>query len=112
MASPDRQPQQKIIGGVMLKRNAFRNFGFKDVSLRLQKNFALPNEKGKLSFSVEMFNLLNFSNVLLAGAAATYGAGATPPAAFGQLRNSQGQYYQYNTAGDPFQAQIGLRYQF
>jgi hypothetical protein len=35
-----------------------------------------------------------------------------PPATFLQLKNPQGQYYQYNTAGDPFQAQLGVRVQF
>jgi hypothetical protein len=102
-----------VINGVMLQRNTFRNLGFKDISLRVQKNFLLPNEKGKLSISAEFFNLANFANVQLAAAAFTYGTGATPPlAAFGQLRNPEGQYYQYNTPGDPFQAQLGLRYAF
>ena len=101
-----------IVDGVMLQRNTFRNTGFKDVSLRVQKNFLLPNEKGKVSISAEFFNLFNFVNVQLAGAAFTYGPNAAPLAAFGQLKNPQGQYYQYNTAGDPFQAQLGVRFAF
>lgn len=102
-----------VINGVMLQRNTFRNLGFKDISLRVQKNFMLPNERGKLSISAEFFNIANFANVQLAGAAFTYGTGATPPlAAFGQLRNAAGQYYQYNDPGDPFQAQLGLRFAF
>jgi hypothetical protein len=110
------------VDGAMLKRNTFRNYGFKDISLRVQKNFTLPGEKGTLGISAEFFNLANFANVQLAGAAFTYGPGAvvqsgvvvaqSPPVAFGRLRNPEGQYYQYNTAGDPFQAQLGLRYQF
>ena len=32
-----------IVNGVMLKRNSFRNKGFQDVGLRLQKSFTLPN---------------------------------------------------------------------
>ncbi len=101
-----------ILNGVMLQRNTFRNTGLKDISLRVQKNFVLPNEWGKLSLSAEFFNLANFANVQLAGAAFTYGLNATPLAAFGQLKNPQGQYDPYNVAGDPFQAQLGLRFAF
>jgi hypothetical protein len=101
-----------VINGVMLNRNTFRNTGFKDVSLRAQKNFALPNDRGNVSISAEFFNLLNFANVQLSGAAFTYGPNATPLAAFGKLKNPQGQYYSYNTPGDPFQAQLGVRFAF
>jgi hypothetical protein len=102
-----------VINGVMLQRNTFRNLGFKDISLRVQKNFTVPNEKGIISISAEFFNLANFANVQLAGAAFTYGTGSAPPlAAFGQLRNPAGQYYTYNTPGDPFQAQLGVRFRF
>jgi len=111
-----------IVDGVMLLRNAFRNTGFKDVSLRLQKDFALPSSAAKISVIVDFFNLFNFDNVQLAGAALNYGAGTAiqngavvslpPPAAFGQLKNAQGDYFRYNTAGDPFQAQVGVRIQF
>jgi len=111
-----------VVNGVMIRRNTFRNNGFKDVSLRLQKSFILPKEKGRLSISAEFFNLFNFANVQLAGAAFTYGPGSVvqngsvvsqpPPAAFGQVKNPQGEYYQYNVAGDPFQAQFGMRFQF
>jgi hypothetical protein len=105
-----------------LQRNAYRNYGFKDIDLRVQKTFALPREKGSIALSAEFFNLTNFANVQLAGAQLTYGPGDTimsgqlvhtgPAATFGQLRNAQGQYIQTNTAGDPFQAQLGLRYSF
>ena len=106
----------------MLMRNAFRNRGFKDVSVRLQKDLALPASKARISIVADFFNLFNFANVQLAGAALTYGPGTivqngavvaqAPPAAFGQLKNLQGQYFQYNVAGDPFQAQVGVRIQF
>jgi hypothetical protein len=33
-------------------------------------------------------------------------------AAFMQVKNSQGNYILSNTAGDPFQMQLGLRFQF
>ena len=64
-----------IINGVLMRRNAYRNYGFKDIDLRVQKNFALPNEKGTIAVSAEFFNLTNFANVQLAGAAFTYGPG-------------------------------------
>ena len=106
----------------MFLRNAYRNTGFKDVSVRLQKDFALPATRAKLAIIVDFFNLFNFANVQLAGAALTYGPGTVvqngavvaqaPPATFLQLKNPQGQYFQYNTAGDPFQAQLGVRVQF
>jgi len=100
-----------VINGVMLKRNTFRNTEFKDISLRMQKNFAIT-ERSRLTVSAEFFNLVNFSNVQLSGAAFTYGPGATPLSTFGQLRNPQGQFFPYNVAGDPFQAQLGLRFAF
>ena len=111
-------------------RNVSHAYGsrqaLKDVSLRIQKTFAMPNEKGKIAISAEMFNLFNFADVQLAGAAFTYGnagtlvqngslvqVGPQNPAVFGQLRNpATGQYYTSNAAGDPFQAQLGLRFQF
>jgi hypothetical protein len=111
-----------IINGVLMQRNAFRNYGFKDIDLRAQKNFVLPNERGTIALSVEFFNLTNFANVQLAGPQLTYGLGdqiigntlvhAGPLPAFDQLKNAQGQYIQTNSAGDPFQAQLGLRYSF
>lgn len=111
-----------VINGMLINRNAYRNYGFKDIDLRVQKSFPLPNEKGSIAVSAEFFNLANFANVQLAGAQLTYGLGEQyvngtlvnvgPQPTFGQLKNPQGQYYQTNTAGDPFQAQLGLRYSF
>ncbi len=111
-----------IIGGQVLARNTFRNTGFKDISLRLQRNFALPKERGRLALSAEIFNLFNFGNVQLAASGMTYGAGLIiqngnvvtqpPPASFGQLKDASGHYLQSNSAGDAFQVQLGIRYQF
>ena len=51
-----------------------------------------------------------------------YGVGTTvqngrvvavaPPANFGQLKDSSGNYLLTNTPGDPFQAQIGVKWVF
>jgi hypothetical protein len=111
-----------IVDGALLPRNAFRNVGYKNVDLRIQKDLALPGARGSVSLIADFLNVFNFGNVQLAGAAFTYGLGTTvqngavvpvaAPAAFAQLRNAAGQYYSYNTAGDPFQAQIGLRFSF
>jgi hypothetical protein len=111
-----------IVDGVMFKRNTFRNTGFKDVNLRVQKNFGLKS--GTVSVSVEAFNLLNFANVQLASAQMVYGAGTAVqngavvsvpiPANFMQLKDASGNYITTNgnTAGDPRMVQLGLRFQF
>lgn len=111
-----------VINGQVLERNTFRNTGFKDVSFRLQRNFRLPNEKGRLSLSAEIFNALNFANVQIGSSNMIYGPGTlvrngvvvtqAPASTFAQLRNSQGQYLQSNTAGDALHAQVGVRFQF
>ena len=49
-----------IVDGVMFKRNSFRNSGFRDVALRVQKNVTVPS--GVLSVSLEVFNLLKNAN--------------------------------------------------
>lgn len=111
-----------VINGEVLERNTFRNTGFKDVSLRLQRNFQLPNEKGTLSLSAEIFNAFNFANVQLGASNMTYGPGSVlqnglvvqqqPLSTFAQLKDSQGHYLQSNTAGDALQAQLGMRFRF
>src|SRR3990172_948416 len=64
-----------IVNGVPLPRNAFRSRPFYDVSLRFQKHFALPNEKGGFTASVEFFNLFGFDNVQIGHANMMYGHG-------------------------------------
>jgi len=116
-----------FVDGVMFKRNSFRNAGFKDVSLRVQKNFILPG--GTVSLSVEAFNLFNFANVTLGAAQMVYGPGtivqtaangqsavapAPVPATFMRYKDENGNYLTNNgnTAGDPRTLQFGLRLQF
>ena len=77
---------------------------------------------GRLILSADFFNLFNFDNVLIGSSNMAYGVGTTlqngrlvavaPPANFGQLRDSGGSYLLTNTPGDPFQAQIGLKWVF
>ena len=52
-----------IINGQVMPRNAFRGRPFYDVTARLQKHFALPNERGRITASVDFFNLFGFDNV-------------------------------------------------
>ncbi|OLD71723.1 MAG: hypothetical protein AUI45_00890 [Acidobacteria bacterium 13_1_40CM_2_56_11] len=106
--------------GVSIKRNAYRNRGFKDIDLRLLKSFPFGEDK-RIEFSAEMFNLFNFDNIVYDRTNLIYGpginalTGAVVPAfsTFMQLRLPGGQYDPVNNQlGTPFQAQFGLRYFF
>ena len=111
-----------IVDGAVLARNTFRNTAFYDVDLRVERSFELPARKGRVVLSADFFNLFNFKNILLGSAQMAYGAGTAvqsgavvsvaPPANFGQLRDANGNYLLTNTPGDPFQAQIGLKWVF
>ncbi|MBI2817634.1 MAG: hypothetical protein HYX72_11915 [Acidobacteria bacterium] len=110
-----------IVNGTVMPRNAFRNLPFYDISLRFQRRFMLPNEKGRLTASVEFFNLFGFDNVQIGHPHMMYGPGSevqngklvsVPPPTFNQLRDASGRYYRDNIPGDPFQAQFGLRFEF
>jgi hypothetical protein len=105
--------------GQVFKRNSFRNRGFKNVDLRVLKNFKL-GERMKLQFSAELFNLFNFENVVFAGSTNIYGLGINASGVavprdprFQQLRNADGTYFRDNVQlGTPLQAQFGLRFFF
>jgi hypothetical protein len=116
-----------IVDRVMFKRNSFRNSAFKDLALRVQKNFTL--QTGVVSFSVEAFNLFNFDNVRLGANQMVYGPGsvvqtgpggqpvavaAPVPATFMQYKDASGNYIvnNGNTAGDSRTIQLGVRFQF
>jgi hypothetical protein len=96
-----------IIKGVMFKRNSFRNESFKDVSVRLQKSFTLPNERGKISLTADAFNVFNFNNVWMA-ATQTYGT-----ATFLKVKDASGNYVPTDAvANDSRIIQLGVRFQF
>jgi hypothetical protein len=105
-----------LLNGSEAERNTFRNRGYADVSLRVQKNFILPNEKGTLSFSGEFFNLLDFDNVEISSANQTYGndlGAPTTNANFGKVKDSSGNYITGSTLRtSPFQVQLGVRFEF
>ena len=105
-----------LLNGSVVDRNTFRNTGYADVSMRVQKNFPLPNEKGTLSFSAEIFNLLDFDNVEISSANQTYGSDLSVPstnANFGRTQDANGNYLSGSTLRtSPFQVQLGVRFEF
>jgi hypothetical protein len=110
------------IDGQVVARNTFRNTGFSQVDARVQRGFALSGAK-RVTLSLELFNLLNAANVEIGSANMVYGPGTVvqsgglvsqaPPATFGQIRDANGNVLLNSTLRTaPFQAQLGLRFQF
>ncbi|MGB9182069.1 MAG: carboxypeptidase regulatory-like domain-containing protein [Pyrinomonadaceae bacterium] len=110
--------------GVSFKRNAFRNKPFKNVDLRIQRNFRL-GERFEIAPSFEVFNLFDFHNIQLASTTATnYGnpgvnertgevlAPSNPN--FLRIRDDAGNFITTgpNLPGAPLQIQLGLRIRF
>ena len=103
--------------GNPIPRYTFRNSGFADTSLRVQKSFTLPNERGTLSFSTEFFNLLDFDNVEISAAQQVYGNSldvSATNANFGRVRDVATNAYITSSTlrTTPFQVQLGVRFQF
>jgi hypothetical protein len=111
-----------IVNGVVMARNTFRNSAFYNVDLRVARTFTLPGRRSRIQLSADFLNVFNFDNVLIGSSNMAYGQGTVvqggvlqavaPPATFGQLKDSTGHYLLTNTPGDPFQAQIGLKWEF
>jgi hypothetical protein len=108
-----------LLDGQVVQRNTFRNKGFSDVSMRVQKAFTLPNENGRLLFSAEMFNIFNFDNVEVGSSQMTYGNSLNDPLTearrnFGRVKDSvTGEYISGSTMRtSPFQVQLGMRVEF
>jgi len=111
-----------VIDGVEQIRNTYRNKGYSEVDLRLQRGFSAGGSRRAI-ISLELFNLFNAANVEIGSANMVYGAGTTlqngqlvtttPPANFGRITDANGNYLLNSTLRTaPFQAQIGIRYQF
>lgn len=111
-----------VIDGVVVKRNTYRNTSFSEVNLRVQRGFRLPNA-ARVILSLELFNVFDADNVEVGSANMVYGPGTVlqngvpveqaPRTNFGQLRDSSGNYLQNSVLrASPFQAQLGLRFQF
>jgi hypothetical protein len=106
-----------LLDGYPVRRYTFRNKGFRDTSLRIQKSFSLPNERGNLAISTEFFNLFDFDNVEIGSNQFTYGNsldGPTTNANFGRVRDAVTGAYLTNSTlrTTPFQVQLGVRFQF
>ncbi len=108
--------------GVPFLRNSYRNYGSKNVDLRLQRDFKIV-EKISISPSFEAFNVFKFRNLRLAGANIfNYGntgvnenTGETLLPSnpnFLRLTNNAGDYILTNLAGVPRALQFGLRVKF
>ncbi len=108
--------------GVSLRRNAYRNFGNKNIDIRIQRDFKIK-ERFRISPSFEVFNLFKFENIRLSGGNIfNYGnpgvnerTGETlapSNSQFLQLRDSNGNYILSNVAGAPLAAQWGIRLNF
>jgi hypothetical protein len=108
-----------LSAGNPFPRNYFRNRGFGTTDVRLMKSFTF-NERFRIQFSVESFNLFNRDNVAFGGTASIYGNGfsangTTAPVAadFMRLLNADGTYNRQNSQqGNPRQLQGGLRFFF
>ena len=111
-ANRDRPVQ----GGRVVRRNTFRNLGYSDVSMRVQKNFVLPNERGRFTVSAELFNVFDFDNVEVGESHWIYGPSLDAPPMnpnFGKVKDADGNYLPNSTLrSSPFQMQLGLRFQF
>ena len=111
-----------VIDGVVVPRNSFRNKGFSQVDLRVQRGFNVGGAR-RATLSLELFNVLNTSNLEIGSANMVYGPGTVvqngtlvsqaPPATFGQIKDASGNYLLNSTLRTaPLQAQVGLRFQF
>jgi hypothetical protein len=69
------QRDRPIVDGQRLGRNTFRNSAYSDISLRVQRGFALPQQRGRVLVSGEIFNLFNANNVEIGSANMVYGPG-------------------------------------
>ncbi|MEX2271841.1 MAG: hypothetical protein WD690_10240 [Vicinamibacterales bacterium] len=101
-----------LSNGRVVRRNTFRNRGFSDVSLRIQKNFLVRGRN--LSAFVEGFNVFDADNVETTQT--TYGNDLSVPSTnpnFGQVKDAGRKYILGSTLRTtPFQVQLGLRVQF
>ncbi|HEX4945279.1 MAG TPA: hypothetical protein VFZ34_01280, partial [Blastocatellia bacterium] len=108
--------------GVPMKRNSYRNYGFQNVDIRIQRDFKI-GERFSISPSFEVFNVFKAKNLRLNGTAIfNYGnpgvnertgetLAPTNPL-FLQLRNPDGTYNTNNLPGPPLAAQWGIRMKF
>lgn len=108
--------------GIPFSRNSFRGNNEFEMDVRIQKSFKF-GERKSLSFSAELFNVLNRANIDISGATTRYcsntsdrscGLNGVTNSNFLQTRNSSGNIITFaNFAGSQvFQAQFGVRFNF
>jgi hypothetical protein len=106
--------------GVPFVRNSFRNREVTFNDLRVIKNVRLGGDVRRLQISAELFNMLGIDNVVFGPNSAFYGPGIAASGGFApvdprfqRLKLPDGTY-DANTqqVGNPFQAQVGLRFYF
>jgi hypothetical protein len=117
-----------LASGVPYKRNSFRNYALYDLDARVQKGFKF-DERKRLIFSAEFFNLFNRMNVIFpnpgtntttaagqfcASASQLCGLGGVPTNPnFLVARDAAGNYINNAAPGSQvFQMQLGVRFQF
>lgn len=125
-----------LVPGITFKRNEFRNRNIYDIDLRVQKGFTF-DERRRLIFSAEFFNVFNFANLQFptpntatsAGFIAQYcqtvsqlcGLDGVQNINFLQIRDQNPTSVNFGkiavgnnvTTGSPvFQVQLGARFQF
>jgi hypothetical protein len=114
---------RSVINGKVIPRNTFRNTGYSNIDLRVQRGFQVADSSSRLIVSLELFNIFDFDNVEIGSANFVYGPGtvlqngvlatAPIPATFGKVKDANGNYLRNSTLRTaPFQAQFGVRYQF
>jgi hypothetical protein len=105
-----------MLNGEVVRRNTFRNRGFSDTSVRVQKNFMFAGEKS-VAVMLEVYNLFNVDNVEIGSAQMTYGSDLSVPTTnrnFGRVTDATTGNYIAGSAmrTTPLQAQLGIRFQF
>jgi hypothetical protein len=119
-----------LVPGLTYRRNDYRNRSIYHVDLRLQKGFDF-NERQRLVFSSEFFNVLNRSNIIFpspntatsSGAAGQFCGQASQLCGLNGVTNANFLRVRDNTTGailvnnvnpgsQVFQMQLGVRFQF
>jgi outer membrane receptor for Fe3+-dicitrate len=111
-----------VIDGMVVGRNTYRNTSFSELNLRVQRSFSAIG-RSRMVLSLELFNVFNATNIELGSGNMVYGPGTVlqngvpaaqaPPSNFGQIKDAEGKYFENSVLRtSPFQAQLGLRFQF
>ncbi len=126
--------------GISYRRNSFRDPAIYNFDVRAAKTIKLPHEGMRIEIAVDFFNIFNFDNVVYGSSRKNFGSGISatnagilnPPSTFMQLRDpnlcltptnpptatklTNKSCYDANNIpnfqSQPFQMQVGVRFQF